>query len=97
LLCQGEKTVEVLAREASMSVKLTSAHLRELREAHLVETERQGKNICYRLADKAVTELWVQIHMLAEDRFVHRCREQYLVNGRLRAVKNICHWTIETI
>ena len=53
-----------------MSVKLTSAHLRELREAHLVETERQGKNICYRLADKAVIELWVQIHMLDEDRLI---------------------------
>ncbi|WP_298128665.1 metalloregulator ArsR/SmtB family transcription factor [Ferrovum sp.] len=70
LLCQGEKTVEVLAREVSISVKLTSAHLRELREAHLVETERQGKNICYRLANKAVAELWVQIHTLAEDRLI---------------------------
>ena len=70
LLCQGEKTVETLARDASISVKLTSAHLRELREAHLVETERQGKNICYRLADKSVAELWVQIHTLAEDHLI---------------------------
>ncbi|NDU91979.1 MAG: metalloregulator ArsR/SmtB family transcription factor [Ferrovum sp.] len=70
LLCQGEKTVEVLARETSVSVKLVSAHLRELRVAHLVETERQGKNICYRLANKAVAELWVQIHTLAEDRLI---------------------------
>ncbi|MGC2459197.1 MAG: metalloregulator ArsR/SmtB family transcription factor [Gallionellaceae bacterium] len=70
LLCQGEKTVETMAREASISVKLTSAHLRELRTASLVETERQGKNIRYRLADKAVADLWVQIHMLAEDRLV---------------------------
>lgn len=70
LLCQGEKTVETLAREASISVKLTSAHLRELRMAHLVETERQGKNICYRLADKAVADLWVQIHTLAENRLI---------------------------
>ncbi len=70
LLCQSEKTVETLAREASISVKLASAHLRELRTAHLVETERQGKNICYRLADPAVAELWVQIHMLAENRLI---------------------------
>lgn len=70
LLCQGEKTVEILAREASISVKLASAHLRELRMASLVETERQGKNICYRLADKSVAELWVQIHTLAEDRLI---------------------------
>lgn len=70
LLCQGEKTVETLARETSISMKLTSAHLRELRGAHLVETERRGKNIYYRLADKAVADLWVHIHSLAEDRLV---------------------------
>ncbi len=70
LLCQGEKTVEMLAREASISVKLTSSHLRELRMAQLVETERQGKNIVYRLADKSVANLWVQVHTLAEERLV---------------------------
>lgn len=70
LLCQGEKTVETLANEASISVKLTSSHLRELRMAHLVETERQGKNIHYRLANKSVADLWVQIHTLAEDRLI---------------------------
>jgi len=70
LLCQGEKTVETLAREVSISVKLASAHLRELRMAQLVETERQGKNICYRLADKSVADLWVQIHALAEERLI---------------------------
>lgn len=70
LLCQGEKTVETLAREASISVKLTSSHLRELRMAQLVETERQGKNISYRLVDKSVADLWVQIHTLAEERLI---------------------------
>lgn len=70
LLCQGDKTVETLAHEVSISVKLTSAHLRELRMAHLVETERQGKNIYYRLADKSVADLWVQTHTLAEERLI---------------------------
>jgi rhodanese-related sulfurtransferase len=70
LLCQGEKTVETLARETAISVKLTSAHLRELRTAHLVETERQGKNIYYRLADKSIADLWVQVHTLAEERLI---------------------------
>jgi rhodanese-related sulfurtransferase len=70
LLCQGEKTVETLARDASISVKLTSSHLRELRLAQLVETERQGKNILYRLADKSVADLWVHVHTLAEERLV---------------------------
>jgi len=70
LLCQGEKTVETLAKEASISVKLASAHLRELRMAHLVETERHGKNIHYRLADASVADLWVQLHTLAEERLI---------------------------
>ncbi len=70
LLCQGEKTVETLARESSISLKLASSHLRELRMAHLVETERQGKNVLYRLADKSVADLWVQVHTLAEERLI---------------------------
>ncbi len=70
LLCQGEKTVEALARETAISVKLTSAHLRELRAAQLVETEKQGKYVVYRIANRAVAEFWVAIHSLAEDRLV---------------------------
>jgi rhodanese-related sulfurtransferase len=70
LLCQGEKTVDTLAREASISMKLASAHLRELRSAHLVETEKQGKNVVYRIANRAVAEFWVSIRSLAEDRLV---------------------------
>jgi len=68
LLCQGEKTVETLAQEAEISLKLASAHLRELRSASLVETERDGKHIRYRLASPAVAELWVHVHSLAEAR-----------------------------
>ncbi|MBI4756730.1 MAG: metalloregulator ArsR/SmtB family transcription factor [Betaproteobacteria bacterium] len=70
LLCQGEKTVETLARQAAISMKLASAHLRELRSARLVDTERRGKNIVYRLADKAVADFWVAIHLLAKERLV---------------------------
>jgi len=70
LLCQGEKSVETLAREAAVSVKLASAHLRELRAARLVETEKQGKYVVYRLANRAVAEFWVAIRSLAEDRLV---------------------------
>lgn len=70
LLCQGEKPVEMLAREAGISMKLASAHLRELRAAHLVETEKQGKNVIYRIANRAVSDFWVAIRSLAEDRLV---------------------------
>jgi rhodanese-related sulfurtransferase len=70
LLCQGEKTVDMLARETSISMKLASAHLRELRAARLVETEKQGKNVVYRIANRAVADFWVSIRSLAEDRLV---------------------------
>lgn len=70
LLCQGEKTVDTLAREAAISMKLASAHLRELRAARLVETERRGKNVIYRIANRAVADFWVAIRSLAEDRLV---------------------------
>ncbi len=70
LLCQGEKAVETLAQESSISMKLASAHLREMRNANLVETRREGKNIFYRLASKGVSDFWVMLHSLAEDRLV---------------------------
>lgn len=70
LLCQTEKTVETLAREADISVKLASAHLKALRLAQLVETERRGKYIFYRLASSAVSDFWVSLHTLAEERLV---------------------------
>lgn len=68
LLCQAPKPVEMLAHEAGISVKLASAHLKELRLARLVDTERQGKHIIYRLASAAIPGFWVQLRSLAEDR-----------------------------
>jgi len=41
LLCQGEKSVETLAQQADISVKLASAHLKELRSARLVGSTRR--------------------------------------------------------
>lgn len=70
LLCQGEKTVETLAQEADISVKLASAHLRSLRAGRLVDTRREGKYVRYRLADPGVADLWVNLRSLAEERLV---------------------------
>jgi rhodanese-related sulfurtransferase/DNA-binding CsgD family transcriptional regulator len=70
ILCQGEKTVEQLAADAQISVKLVSAHLKELRQAQVVETRRDGKYIHYRLASLAVGDFWVALRALAEDRLV---------------------------
>ena len=50
LLSQGAKTVEQLADQSATALKNTSAHLRVLRQARLVETRRDGTYIFYRLA-----------------------------------------------
>lgn len=55
LLGQGEKTVERLAEQTAMPVRNTSAHLRVLRQARLVETRRDGTYVYYRLADDDVS------------------------------------------
>ena len=70
LLCQCEKSVETLARETDMSVKLASAHLRALRAGRLVETRKDGKYVLYRLADASVADLWVSLRSVAEERLV---------------------------
>lgn len=70
LLCQGEKPVESLARQAEISVKLASAHLRELRLARLVDTRKDGKYVVYRLASTGVADLWVALREQAEERLV---------------------------
>jgi rhodanese-related sulfurtransferase/DNA-binding CsgD family transcriptional regulator len=70
LLCQGEKTVELLAAQADISVKLASAHLRELRQARLVDTRKEGKYVIYRLASPGVADLWVALRAQAEERLV---------------------------
>jgi len=70
LLCQGEKSVEQLAEEAAISVKLASAHLKELRIAQLVEARKAGKYMHYQLTSEAVADFWVAIRTLAEDRLL---------------------------
>jgi rhodanese-related sulfurtransferase len=66
LLAQGERTVEDLAREASLSVANASQHLQTLRAAHLVATRRDGLYIYYRLADPRVFDLWQALRVLGE-------------------------------
>jgi rhodanese-related sulfurtransferase/DNA-binding CsgD family transcriptional regulator len=70
LLCQGEKTVEILAAQADISVKLASAHLKGLRIARLVETRKDGKYVLYRLASTGVADLWVNLRSEAQERLV---------------------------
>ena len=68
LLTQGERTVERLAEQSATPVKNTSAHLRDLHHARLVETRREGTYIHYRLADDGVAEFVRSFQDLARRR-----------------------------
>jgi rhodanese-related sulfurtransferase len=83
LLSQGEKTVEQLAEQAATPVKNTSAHLRVLRQARLVETRRDGTYVHYRLAGDDVFRFLRDLQALARTRLaeVERVAALY-VDGR---------------
>jgi len=68
LLCQGPRTVDELAKEAGLGVPNTSQHLKVLRTARLVEAEKEGLYVTYRLADQAVCDLYRALRALAEQR-----------------------------
>jgi rhodanese-related sulfurtransferase len=69
LLCQGERSVEVLAQAAALSVTNASAHLKVLREARLVETRKEGTRVYYRLGSESVCELYFSVRDVAAERF----------------------------
>jgi rhodanese-related sulfurtransferase/DNA-binding MarR family transcriptional regulator len=83
LLAQSERTVADLASLTDTPVKNTSAHLRALRQAGLVETRKDGPFVYYRLADDEVHQFVRNMQALAHARFaeVQRVTEQYL-DGR---------------
>lgn len=68
LLCQGERSVEVLAGEASQTVANTSRHLQVLLAAQLVKTRKDGNYIIYQIADKGVSRFWKNMQELGKQR-----------------------------
>lgn len=69
LLCQSEKTVETLARQASLTAANASRHLQILRGAQLVDVRKEGVHAVYRLADQEVCEFYRSMRRLAVSRF----------------------------
>ncbi|KVQ49993.1 ArsR family transcriptional regulator [Burkholderia cepacia] len=66
-LAQRERSVEDLTTLSGMSFANTSRHLQILRRARLVDTERRGKNVVYRLAgDSEVVGLIKALGRLGE-------------------------------
>lgn len=65
-LGQGERSVEMLAQKAGLSVASTSQHLQQLRRAGLVDCRRDRKYVLYRLADDDVVKLLGALRDVAE-------------------------------
>ncbi len=80
ILCQGARTVELLAKETQMTVANASQHLQALRTARLVDAEKVGQFVSYRLADLAVGEFFRSTRLLAESRLaeVEQIKRQFL-------------------
>ena len=70
LLAQGEKPVEMLARQAGLSVTNTSNHLKELRSAALVAARKEGPFVHYRLAHPSVLEFLRSLQSIAQHQSV---------------------------
>lgn len=65
-LAQGERTVEILAQRAGLSVANASQHLQHLRRAGLLKSRRQGKYIYYMLADDGILNALAALRRIAE-------------------------------
>jgi len=68
LLCQGPRTVEALAGQAALSIANASQHLQILRAVRLVEAQKKGLFVEYRLADEGVLRFVHAMRALAEAR-----------------------------
>ncbi|HEV8653918.1 MAG TPA: metalloregulator ArsR/SmtB family transcription factor [Candidatus Limnocylindria bacterium] len=79
LLAQAPRHVDALAAELETPVANVSQHLQALRAARLVETERQGTKVIYRLADDSVLGLWLALRTVADRRLseVSQVVEEY--------------------
>jgi len=91
LLAQGPRTVDALARQVGQSVANTSHHLQVLRRAGLVESEKAGVFVTYRLADSQVGPFVLQLRSLAHARLaeIERVSRDYLQRrGAMEAIGN---------
>src|SRR5260370_988086 len=82
LLGQGERSVDELAQELDQSLGNTSAHLQVLRQARLVEADKRGLNVVYRLAAPEVFTLWRTLRDLGTARLaeIDRLVDTFLID-----------------
>jgi len=79
-LAQSPRTVERLAKATNQTVANASQHLQVLRQAQLVESEKNGLYVTYRLASEALGTLLVRMRELGEAQLeeLRSVREQLL-------------------
>lgn len=68
LLAQGEFSVEQIAVQTNLSIASASQHLQVLKVAQLVDINRQGNFIYYRLANDNVFKAWKALRELGVER-----------------------------
>lgn len=80
MLCQGPHAVESLAEATGQTLANASQHLKVLRTARLVEAEKQGLHVTYRLTGVAVCDFFLAFRHLAESRLaeIERITRLYL-------------------
>jgi rhodanese-related sulfurtransferase/DNA-binding transcriptional ArsR family regulator len=81
LLTQAPRTVDDLAAQTGMSIANTSQHLRVLRAAGLLASEKDGSFVTYRVATETVAGFYLGLRALAETRLA----EASLLKERLFA------------
>jgi rhodanese-related sulfurtransferase/biotin operon repressor len=81
LLAQAPRHVDALAAETEMSLANVSQHLQALRQVRLVDSDREGTRVIYRLAGPDVLALWLALRDVAESRLaeVGQLRREYAI------------------
>ncbi len=79
LLSQGPSSVAYISENTSLTVANASQHLQVLKQAKLLETERKGKYVYYRLAGRHVFETWCALRKLgfSQNAEISRLVEDY--------------------
>jgi rhodanese-related sulfurtransferase len=78
-LAQGEHSVGEVAEATGLTPANASQHLQTLRQARLVASRKDGKQVCYRLSDERVFRLWRALREVGEQQLaeVDRLVDEY--------------------
>ncbi|MGP0577212.1 ArsR/SmtB family transcription factor [Paenibacillus peoriae] len=89
VLTQGPKSVESISKITSMSLANVSQHLQTLHQAKLVDSQKRGNFVFYKLSDPSVLSFLNSLYDLSESQLVEvqHVKEQFL--GQFSDVEGI--------